>query len=185
MTTKKELRSTTLAQLAEQDPVNNRSYDQVINHHLSQHIRNSNHHTIAIYKAIHHEIDLEPCIETLSTHGYHLCAPRFDPKSKSYAFHFFVESTDFEQGRFHIPEPMGVQVNTREIDCILIPGICFGLDGARIGRGAGYYDRLLSGYTGEKIGVCYELQKRTHIPKDTWDQTIDLLCTEAGCFPCK
>ena len=58
------------------------------------------------------------------------------------------------------------------------------MDGARLGRGGGYYDRLCGNYTGERLGVCYESQKRTEIPVDAWDQKMDLLCTETGCLRC-
>ena len=51
-----------------------------------------------------------------------------------------------------------------------MPGICFSMNGARLGRGSGYYDRLCDNYTGERLGVCYELQKRTEVPVDAWDK---------------
>ena len=184
MTTKKSLRTTALTELAQLDPLIKKHHDTAITDHLLQYIRSAQHHTIALYLAIEHEVSLERLIDNLTADNYALCAPRYNQQLKTYAFHFWDTSTAFEKGQFNILEPTGREVKPAEVDCILIPGICFSMDGARLGRGGGYYDRLCGNYTGERLGVCYESQKRTEIPVDAWDQKMDLLCTETGCLRC-
>jgi 5-formyltetrahydrofolate cyclo-ligase len=65
----------------------------------------------------------------------------------------------------------------------LIPGIAFDLSGARLGRGAGHYDRFLSqpdlGPT-TKIGVCWSMQLVQEIPTDAHDIHMDWICHERG-----
>lgn len=64
-----------------------------------------------------------------------------------------------KQGAFGIWEPG----NTREtdpgsIDWIIVPGVAFDKKLNRLGRGKGYYDKLLAQTSATKIGICYELQ---------------------------
>ena len=184
MTSKQSLRTTALAELARLDTDERKHHDATITDHLLQYIRDAEHRTIALYKAIEHEVNLERLIDTLITENYSLCAPRYHPQLKSYTFHFWDLSTEFQTGKFNILEPTGRQVEPTELDCMLLPGICFSENGTRLGRGGGYYDRLCARYTGERIGVCYELQKRTELPTDSWDHKVDLLCTEIGCLRC-
>ena len=45
-------------------------------------------------------------------------------------------------------------------DLIFVPGLAFSKDGHRLGRGAGFFDRLLAGRAARafKIGICFSLQ---------------------------
>jgi len=55
------------------------------------------------------------------------------------------------------------------IDLAIIPGMAFDEAGHRLGRGKGYYDRLLPHLSCPTIGLCFPFQKRKKIPTDTWD----------------
>ena len=62
-------------------------------------------------------------------------------------------------GSFHIEEPTGTDLtNVDEMEMIVIPGVAYDRRGNRVGRGKGYYDRLLSGTKARKIGVAYDFQ---------------------------
>jgi 5-formyltetrahydrofolate cyclo-ligase len=57
-----------------------------------------------------------------------------------------------------------------EIDLAVIPGVAFDRHGARLGRGKGYYDRLLSlMLNAYKIGICFPFQLLEHIPSEPHD----------------
>jgi 5-formyltetrahydrofolate cyclo-ligase len=57
---------------------------------------------------------------------------------------------------------------------ILVPWRAFTKDGKRIGRGSGYYDRVLGQYPHlHTIGVCFDCQIFEDLPQDTWDKQID------------
>jgi 5-formyltetrahydrofolate cyclo-ligase len=87
--------------------------------------------------------------------------------------------TDLAQGRFGIPEPCAgcapVLVNT--LDLILIPGVAFSVTGVRLGRGKGFYDRLLAQTTPNKCGVAFNWQIVDEIPREAHDITVDFLVT--------
>jgi 5-formyltetrahydrofolate cyclo-ligase len=93
-------------------------------------------------------------------------------------------------GAFGVREPapnLAHAVSPDEIDLILVPGVAFTADGARLGRGGGYYDRLLASLQGHicKIGVCFDLQILAQLPIEPHDQHVDFLATESGLRPAR
>ena len=68
------------------------------------------------------------------------------------------------------------------VDLILVPGLAFTKDGARLGRGGGYYDRLLAScpaYT-RRIGVCFAAQLVASLPVEPHDQRVARVITESS-----
>lgn len=62
------------------------------------------------------------------------------------------------------------------VDLVIVPGLAFSFEQGqywRMGRGAGYYDRLLKGMNCPKIGICYPFRFLPTIPRDPWDQALD------------
>ena len=64
-----------------------------------------------------------------------------------------------------------------EVDLALIPGLAFDPSGGRLGRGKGYYDRLLGseGFRGVKIGIAWSWQLLPAVPREAHDVTMDLV----------
>ena len=62
-------------------------------------------------------------------------------------------------GAFQIEEPDGDDTtDIADIDLIIVPAVAYDRNGNRVGRGKGYYDRLLSRSKAITIGVCYDFQ---------------------------
>lgn len=85
------------------------------------------------------------------------------------------------EGAFHILEPVGETFPRErygEIDLALIPGMAFDRDGHRLGRGRGYYDRLLPrlsrAYT---LGICFPFQLVDHVPSLSHDIPVREILT--------
>lgn len=69
------------------------------------------------------------------------------------------ERTRMHLGAFHIEEPDGDDtVDIDKIDLVIVPAVAYDRSGNRVGRGKGYYDRLLSKSRAVTIGVCYDFQ---------------------------
>jgi len=64
----------------------------------------------------------------------------------------------------------------------VIPGVGFDPHGVRLGRGRGFYDRVLEMLRARGavlvIGVAFELQIVPQLPRDPWDQLVDVIVTE-------
>ena len=69
-------------------------------------------------------------------------------------------------------------------EALLIPALGFTLTGERIGRGKGHYDRVLKGFTGIKIGVCFEKQLCEGLPVEEHDQKVQVVVTERRIISC-
>lgn len=83
------------------------------------------------------------------------------------------------EGAYHILEPVGgEEIDLREIDLIIVPGVAFDRQGNRLGRGKGYYDRTLSQVTAPKIGVCFHFQFLDQIPAEPFDIRMDRIITD-------
>lgn len=81
-------------------------------------------------------------------------------------------------GSFNIKEPIGNTLTpTQTIDLAIIPGIAFDRNGARLGRGKGYYDKLLQNMAALKIGICYDFQLLEKLPLEPHDICMDAIIT--------
>ncbi len=96
------------------------------------------------------------------------------------------------RNRFHIPEPVRSPSRAAGLlDLVLVPLVAFDPTGARLGMGAGFYDRtfehkqLLPGSGPQLIGVAHQLQCVQHLPTDNWDIPLDTVVTEQRIYRCR
>ena len=87
-------------------------------------------------------------------------------------------------GPFGIWEPKAScrEIRAQDIDVIVVPGVAFDPERNRMGRGKGFYDRLLATTHAAKIGICFGFQLLPHIPVEPFDQKMDLVITENEIF---
>lgn len=106
--------------------------------------------------------------------------PRFDPVRGEYGA---ARVRDWEQdlvpGAFGIREPAphcpGVPLN--QLDFALVPGLGFDREGRRLGRGRGFYDRMLASFRGTACGVAMDWQVVAAIPTGPHDQVVNCILT--------
>jgi 5-formyltetrahydrofolate cyclo-ligase len=94
-------------------------------------------------------------------------------------------------GKWKILEPprerwgeAGREVSPGEIDFVVVPGVGFGRDGARMGNGQGYYDRVLGNVRPDcsLVGLCYECQLFDGLVVDAHDVFMDKVVTESAVY---
>lgn len=87
-----------------------------------------------------------------------------------------------EGGSYGIREPAleCPIVRLEEIDAALVPGLAWDRTGGRLGRGAGYYDRLFErrAWRGARIGLFFAHQEVPAVPVDPWDARLHAIVTE-------
>ncbi len=95
--------------------------------------------------------------------------------------HAITSSSDLERGAFGLQEPKETcpTLAPHELDLVVVPGWAFTSDGARLGKGGGYYDRLLADVQGEgaTIGVCFQCQLWDTVPIEDHDRAMDVVLT--------
>lgn len=78
---------------------------------------------------------------------------------------------------------LGKAVPLSQIDVFLVPGLVFDRRGYRLGRGGGFYDRILSQRRGIKIGIASSFQISCEdIPVENHDVKMDIIVTESYVF---
>ncbi len=127
---------------------------------------------IALYAGTWQEPNLDPLwSEGLFAHRL-ILYPRLEEQEL-----YFCPISSLDQlrlGRFGIREPL-TSPTGEQPDVILVPGLAFGKDRSRLGRGDGFYDRLLSKLAGRtrKVGVGFEFQLLDSLPVEPHDSWLD------------
>jgi 5-formyltetrahydrofolate cyclo-ligase len=121
----------------------------------------------------------EPDISPLMKDGKGVSLPSFNEKLGRYEARLVKGEQDLVPGKFGIAEPKTTcpPTDLSTLDLVLAPGVAFATDGSRLGRGKGYYDRLLEQVKAIKIGVCFDWQVLSRIPCDGHDISMDYVVT--------
>jgi len=141
-------------------------------------------HSILFYAPMPDELDVWPLLEKLlKTHA--VCAlPAFDAATQFYSARRVKNlETDIFTGKFGVAEPLPEceSVPLNRFDLVLVPGMAFDLAGNRLGRGKGFYDRILAEVSGVKCGVAYDLQLLESLPTEAHDAKVTFIFTPSRC----
>ena len=83
----------------------------------------------------------------------------------------------FIKNALNILEPEN-PIKIKEVDVFLVPGVAFTASGKRLGRGGGYYDKLLSKYPDTlKIGITFNERILQDLPTESHDISMDYVFT--------
>jgi len=87
---------------------------------------------------------------------------------------------DLAIGAYGIEEPTGARfTDYAAIGFIAVPGVAFDRNGNRLGRGKGYYDRLLPRIPAAyKAGICFPYQLVEEVPAEPFDIRMDEIITQ-------
>ena len=122
----------------------------------------------------------EPAIGELLTGDRTTCLPRYVVEGDRYEAAIIADpERDLTAGKFGIlePGPACPALPLNQLDLVLVPGVAFAPCGARLGRGRGFYDRILKSASGMKIGVAFDEQIVESIPSESHDERVDGIIT--------
>lgn len=139
--------------------------------------------TALFYAALPGEPDVWPLFGNCP--GWTFALPRvLETEPKLECRRICDRERDLVAGRFGIFEPDPETcplVPIEALDVIIVPALGYTPTGERLGKGGGYYDRLL-GFPerrGRAIGVCFDCQITDSLPTEPHDQRVDLVVTES------
>jgi 5-formyltetrahydrofolate cyclo-ligase len=138
--------------------------------------------TIFAFVSFKSEVDTHKIIKYAIQDQKTICVPKI--KSKETGIEIFKINTfdELKKGYFSILEPLEScpSIDSNDLDLILMPGVAFDRKGGRLGYGAAFYDRFLTGMNKavDKIALAYHFQVIDNIPMDEHDVRIDGVITE-------
>jgi len=146
---------------------------------------------VALYVGFAGELDLGLVFKELKGQGKGTVLPRFNAAAGGYELVPVDDlSADTVVGHYGIREPaagrpaLGTEDRQSARLLWLVPGVAFDAAGNRLGRGRGYYDRLLAGCRGCRIGIAYDWQLVESVPADAHDVRMDVVVTDRRLVRC-
>lgn len=139
-----------------------------------------NANCIFVYIGVGDEVLTDEITENLFAEKKRVCVPFCHGKGIMDA----VEISSKEElvpGKYNIPEPRDRTriVTPKELELVIVPGVAFGEDGSRLGRGGGYYDRFLkNAANAKKIALCREINLEKTVPREEHDEFVDIIVTD-------
>lgn len=130
-------------------------------------------HTILLYHSLKDEVNTHNFIKKWA-YKKKILLPVV--VGESLELRVYSSSEDLKKGSYGIYEPTGERFyDYKAIDVAIIPGVAFDRNMHRLGRGKGYYDRLLPHISAFKIGICFPFQIIESIPSEQLDINMDMI----------
>ncbi len=126
------------------------------------------------------EPDILELLTAAAKEGRCVCVPRWNRSEEVYEAAAFGGMEGLEPGAFGVREPSSELpgVPWERLDLILVPGLAFDRLGRRLGRGRGYYDRILSlASSARRWGVAFDCQIVETVPSEPHDLNVHTLVT--------
>jgi 5-formyltetrahydrofolate cyclo-ligase len=155
-------------------------WDQLICRNICQMQNFTNAKCIAGYISIKGEVNPNLILENALKIGVKVVLPATEPLNHMMLFRGISDLNTLVPGGYGILEPPKANeiIKISAIDIIIVPGVAFSRNGARLGYGGGYYDAALMQTKSLKIAVAYSGQVYDDIPTDANDIMMDYLITE-------
>lgn len=149
---------------------------------------------IAFYLANDGEINPEYLLRSALRRGKRCYLPVLHPSEAGKLWFLpYTENTPLRANRYGIAEPAvntGRRKPAAALDLVMLPLVAFDFSGARLGMGAGYYDRTFAFKGAQKrhsptlLGLAHSCQATAGLPVQPWDIPLRAIATESGLVAC-
>lgn len=190
---KQSLRKSIIAQREQLSATERAASSAVISAHLLQLPEYQQATSVLGYMNFGAEFFSELWVERALGDGKRLALPKVNPASKRLEL-YWVEypQSQLAQGLWGIREPLPERCerlnSLNEVEFALLPGVAFSPNGARLGYGGGFYDKLLGDTEQAKrpllVAAAYSLQVIEQLPQEATDVKVDCLVTEHEILRC-
>jgi 5-formyltetrahydrofolate cyclo-ligase len=134
------------------------------------------------------EVDTAPILKNALKQGKTLVLPFVDLENKELKLFTVADlKTGLKKGPLGVRQPDPARAKPArlsDIGFMLVPGLAFDRSHRRLGRGGGFYDRLLKKRPGRTAAVspAFSFQVFTNVPHEKHDQTVGRVVTEKEMF---
>ena len=136
---------------------------------------------VTCYASYGTEPDTAPLMAALADRGFEVLVPRVVGDDLEWALHGGATAVS----SIGIEEPVGDSVPLMPLRAMLIPALATGVDGARLGKGGGYYDRVLSGLSDVPIvAIVGDPDVVDRIPTQAHDMRVHAIVTPTRSIAC-
>lgn len=136
---------------------------------------------LLVYVSTAIEVDTFRIIRQALEDGKRVAVPRCVPDTRNMEFYYINSIDELSPGMFGVLEPEvnpDRLYNERDGGLCLVPAFSYDWNGFRLGYGKGYYDRFLSRFEGNIVGICYSECVQRSLPHGRYDRPVELLVTE-------
>lgn len=139
---------------------------------------------VLMYAPLDGEIDVMPIAVDALAKGKKVAFPRCNKEKHTMNFHIVTSLNELKEDSYGIREPdesLPVYRSDEKGGAVcFVPGLVYDKNGYRIGYGKGFYDRYLSNFSGNIIGVVYSDFILPSVPKGKYDVSLNILLSEKG-----
>jgi 5-formyltetrahydrofolate cyclo-ligase len=141
--------------------------------------------TVVLYAAKDNEVGTDAILDDALSSGRRVLLPKIIPELHELSLVHVGDRAELGRSTLGLLEPAGAEiVPVSELGqaLICVPGVAFSLVGQRLGRGGGYYDRLLADAGPQAItaGLAYSFQVLNRLPESPHDRRLDVIVTESA-----
>ncbi len=164
------------------------TYNTLITERLLQLPEYKQAETVLGYMNFGSEYASELWVTQVLANGKQLALPKVNRHTSTLDLYWVDDlESQLASGLWGIREPIIERckrlTDINEVEFVLLPGIAFSPEGARLGYGGGFYDKLLanpnvnSKYPA-RVAAAYGLQLERHIPQEATDVKVEWIVTE-------
>lgn len=137
--------------------------------------------TVLLFASMRTEVDTGPIERRARAEGKVVACPRMTEDLKELDVRMWEEGVvPYAQGRLAPePPPDAPPCPLDTIDLVVVPAVALDPRGARIGYGAGLYDRLLPRVPrAVRVAVAFDFQLVAEVPETEGDQRVHVVLTD-------
>lgn len=179
LSSKQNLRKSMLSKLSMLKEVDRAKKSLLVKEKLFECLEYKGAKTILFYASLKNEVETDMMIKEARVQGKNIGLPVILEKENR-IMPFMAPDFDkhLKIGTYGIREPereFAKPMSLEEINLIIVPGLAFDLEGNRLGRGRGYYDRLLQALPEQAptIGIAFDFQIVEDLPHSSKDSPVN------------
>ena len=138
--------------------------------------------TLLLFADLPEEVHTDTIAAEARARGLTVVYPLTRVDDRTMTLHRVDSPAELRTGNYGIREPApGLPaIDPAQVDAALVPGLSWDRAGNRLGRGAGYYDRMFArpDWRGFRCGIFFAAQEAGEVPREPWDLPLDAVVTE-------